>query len=191
MDDLLAEFIAELRDMLEALSGEIVAWEADPADRARLDRDLPLRPTVKGNCGFFELPRLEALSHAAEECSPTCAPAGASADTALVSAVLAVIDRIGEIVDAIVPGATIPASDDAADRRAREHAEEPAAPRRRRRRAKRGSPPRPRTIRLPVDLLDRMMSGVSDMVAGAQRTGPALRACRTEAGPRRRSTASR
>lgn len=37
MDDLLADFIAETRKMLEASGGEIVAWEADPADRSRLD----------------------------------------------------------------------------------------------------------------------------------------------------------
>ena len=30
MDDLLAEFVAETRDMLAALSGEVVAWEANP-----------------------------------------------------------------------------------------------------------------------------------------------------------------
>ena len=37
MDDLLADFVAETREMLEASGGEIVAWEADPSDRARLD----------------------------------------------------------------------------------------------------------------------------------------------------------
>ena len=57
MEDLLAEFIAESRDMLEALSGEIVAWEADPADRARLDAIFRFVHTVKGNCGFFAWPR--------------------------------------------------------------------------------------------------------------------------------------
>ena len=57
MEDLLAEFIAESRDMLEALSGEIVAWEADPADRARLDAIFRFVHTVKGNCGFFEFQR--------------------------------------------------------------------------------------------------------------------------------------
>ena len=35
MDDLIADFVAECRDMLEALGGEIVAWEAQPDDRAR------------------------------------------------------------------------------------------------------------------------------------------------------------
>ena len=38
MDDLIADFVAECREMLEALGGEIVAWEAEPQDRARLPR---------------------------------------------------------------------------------------------------------------------------------------------------------
>ena len=67
MDDLIADFVAESREMLEALGGEIVAWEADPDDRARLDSIFRFVHTVKGNCGFFEFPRLEALSHAAED----------------------------------------------------------------------------------------------------------------------------
>ena len=67
MDDLIADFVAECREMLEALGGEIVAWEAEPDDRARLDSIFRFVHTVKGNCGFFEFPRLEALSHAAED----------------------------------------------------------------------------------------------------------------------------
>ena len=67
MDDLIADFVAECREMLEALGGEIVAWEARPDDRARLDSIFRFVHTVKGNCGFFEFPRLEALSHAAED----------------------------------------------------------------------------------------------------------------------------
>src|SRR6185295_16466793 len=67
MDDLIADFVAECREMLESLGGEIVAWEAQPDDRARLDNIFRFVHTVKGNCGFFEFPRLEALSHAAED----------------------------------------------------------------------------------------------------------------------------
>ena len=67
MDELLQEFINETRETLEALSGEIVAWEASPDDRARLDSIFRFVHTVKGNCGFFDFPRLEALSHAAED----------------------------------------------------------------------------------------------------------------------------
>ena len=93
MDDLLAEFVAEARDMMEALSGEIVAWENDPGDKARLDAIFRFVHTVKGNCGFFDFPRLERLSHAAEDALADCRAGRRKADKALVTAVLAVIDR--------------------------------------------------------------------------------------------------
>ena len=58
MDDLLADFVAETREMLEASEGEIIAWEANPADGSRLDAVFRFVHTVKGNCGFFDFPRL-------------------------------------------------------------------------------------------------------------------------------------
>src|ERR1700741_2179095 len=112
MDDLISDFVAECREMLEALGGEIVAWEAQPDDRARLDSIFRFVHTVKGNCGFFEFPRLAALRHAAED-APAAAPAGRRRpDGALVSPVLAVIDRIGEMVAAIDAGEEMPGGDD-------------------------------------------------------------------------------
>lgn len=186
MDDLLAEFIAETREMLEASGGEIVAWEADPADRARLDTIFRFVHTVKGNCGFFDFPRLAALSHAAEDALADCRAGRREPDRALVSAVLAIIDRIAAMVDAIETGeefpeggdeALIAALDDGPEGGADcaevgeaplhapasallERGEDFASPATRRPDAASAQ----RTIRLPVDLLDRVMSGVSDMV---------------------------
>jgi two-component system chemotaxis sensor kinase CheA len=88
MDDLLADFIAETREMLEASGGELVAWEADPADRARLDTIFRFVHTVKGNCGFFDFPRLAGLSHAAEDALADCRAGRRDPDRQLVSAVL-------------------------------------------------------------------------------------------------------
>lgn len=104
MDDLLQEFIAETRETLDALSGEIVAWEADPGDRARLDAIFRFVHTVKGSCGFLDLPRLARLSHAAEDALATVRDGRRTPDTALVDAVLAIVDRIGDIVEAIDGG---------------------------------------------------------------------------------------
>src|SRR5215217_5718232 len=112
MDDLISEFIAECREMLEALGGEIVAWEASPDDRARLDSIFRFVHTVKGNCGFFDFPRLEALSHAAEDALADVRAGRRQPDGALVSAVLAIIDRIGEMIAAIDAGEEMPAGDD-------------------------------------------------------------------------------
>ncbi|HSJ77350.1 MAG TPA: chemotaxis protein CheA [Erythrobacter sp.] len=197
MDDLLAEFIAETREMLEASSGEIVAWEADPADRARLDTIFRFVHTVKGNCGFFDFPRLAQLSHAAEDALSDCRAGRREPDRQLVTAVLAIIDRIAQMIDAIEAGGSFPEGSDealiAAVNVSREtypsdgqdgvkegasphlhtsateqFAIGPAdpsddsaavAPVRRS-----DSAAAQRTIRLPVELLDRVMSGVSDMV---------------------------
>src|SRR5215212_8196796 len=114
MDDLIADFVAECREMLEALGGEIVAWEAQPDDRARLDSIFRFVHTVKGNCGFFEFPRLEALSHAAEDALADVRSGRRVPDGQLVSAVLAIIDRIGEMIGAIEAGEDMPAGDDSA-----------------------------------------------------------------------------
>src|SRR4051812_17832922 len=114
MDDLITDFVAECREMLEALGGEIVAWEAQPNDRARLDSIFRFVHTVKGNCGFFEFPRLEALSHAAEDALADCRAGRRVPDGSLVSAVLGIIDRISEMVSAIEAGEEMPAGDDSA-----------------------------------------------------------------------------
>ncbi len=177
MDDLIADFVAECREMLEALGGEIVAWEAQPDDRARLDSIFRFVHTVKGNCGFFEFPRLEALSHAAEDALADVRAGRRHADPALVSAVLAIIDRIGEMVASIEAGEEMPAGDDSALIDALEPGAEgsavPVAAVAADGIAKAAAAPR--TIRLSVELLDRVMSTVSDMVLARNELARRLR----------------
>ncbi len=177
MDDLIADFVAECREMLEALGGEIVAWEASPDDRARLDSIFRFVHTVKGNCGFFDFPRLEALSHAAEDALADVRAGRRTPDPALVTAVLGVIDRIGEMIAAIDAGEEFPAGGDQALIDSLEPGAEAAAttaaafheP------AGKGMGAAPRTIRLSVELLDRVMSGVSDMVLARNELARRLR----------------
>ena len=176
MDDLISEFIAECREMLEALGGEIVAWEAAPEDRARLDSIFRFVHTVKGNCGFFDFPRLEALSHAAEDALAEVRAGRRHADHALVSAVLAIIDRIGEMIAALDAGEEFPAYDDSVLIAAlRQGAEAPAAPVAATVAEAKAIASAPRTIRLSVELLDRLMSGVSDMVLARNELARRLR----------------
>lgn len=217
MDDLLADFIAETREMLEASSGEIVAWEADPTDRARLDTIFRFVHTVKGNCGFFDFPRLAALSHAAEDALADCRSARREADQHLVTAVLAIIDRIGQMIDHIEAGDDFPEGGDEAliaglnvshetpnvtglegvktglegvwtgsgtplhapartQLGAGDDAQQPA----RRSETAGMAAAGQRTIRLPVELLDRVMSGVSDMVLARNDLAHRLRQAGTQ-----------
>ncbi len=175
MDDLIADFVAECREMLEALGGEIVAWEAQPDDRARLDSIFRFVHTVKGNCGFFDFPRLEALSHAAEDALADCRAGRRTPDGPLVSAVLAVIDRIGEMVAAIEAGEEFPGGDDSLLIDALEPGADGPAAAAAVALADGKAVSAPRTIRLSVELLDRVMSGVSDMVLARNELARRLR----------------
>jgi two-component system chemotaxis sensor kinase CheA len=177
MDDLLSEFIAETRETLEALSGEIIAWEADPDDRARLDAIFRFVHTVKGSCGFLDLPRFERLSHAAEDVLSDLRAGARRADAGLVSAVLAVIDRIAELTEALESGETLPDGDDALliAALAQDQSSGPAAAQAVNVAAHAGPRAPTRSIRVPLELLDRIMSGVSDMVLARNELARRLR----------------
>jgi two-component system chemotaxis sensor kinase CheA len=164
MDDLMSDFLAETREMLDAISGEIVAWEADPADRARLDAIFRFVHTVKGSCGFLNLPRLARLSHAAEDVLAEVRAGRRTPDTHLVSGVLAVVDRIGELITAIGSGESL---DDKEDQKlvAALDPGSPAPSAAISVATERRGPAR--SIRLPIELLDRLMDGVSAL-AGAR-----------------------
>ena len=180
MDELLADFVAETREMLEQSGSELVAWEADPSDKARIDTIFRFVHTVKGNCGFFDFPHLERLSHAAEDALAECRAGRREPDSALVTAVLAIIDRISEMTDAIEAGEALPESGDEAliaalspetevevqsDVEISVSAASVAAESVEVQITAKG--PRQgvqRSIRLPVELLDEVMKGVSDMV---------------------------
>jgi two-component system chemotaxis sensor kinase CheA len=180
MDDLIADFVAESREMLEALGGEIVAWEANPDDRARLDSIFRFVHTVKGNCGFFEFPRLEALSHAAEDALADVRAGRRQPDVPLVSAVLAIIDRIGEMIAIIEGGEKLPEGDDSGLIEALEPGAEGAAAPAAAAVAELARGAAPRTIRLSVGLLDRVMSTVSDMVLARNELARRLRETSTD-----------
>ncbi|WP_339694005.1 chemotaxis protein CheA [uncultured Parasphingorhabdus sp.] len=181
MDDLLAEFIAETREMLEAMQGELVTWEADPTDRARLDTIFRFVHTVKGSSGFFDLPRIEKLSHAAEGALADVRAGKRALDDRLINGVLAAIDRIVAMVDAIDAGEELPAGGDEELIRALEPApesssglEEVVAPQQPDDHKKNMVRPA-RSIRLPVPLLDRVMSGISDIVLVRNELARAMR----------------
>ena len=184
MDELLSEFISETQETMEALAGEIVAWEADPMDRERLDAIFRFFHTVKGSCGFLNLPRFERLSHAAEDVLSEIRAGKRDADAMTVSAVLAIMDRIGELAQAVVAGTSVPSeSDDILidallnpDIGGVVVTEKPAG-------AETGPASaearRPtggmRSIRLPLSLIDQLMNGVSDMVLARNELSRKLR----------------
>jgi len=97
MDDLLQEFLTETGENLDTVDRELVRFEQDPNDREILRNIFRLVHTVKGTCGFIGLPRLEALTHAAEAVIGQFRD-GATVNTIAVTAILETIDRIKDIL---------------------------------------------------------------------------------------------
>ena len=185
MDELLEDFIAETRDTLQAIEGELIAWERDPGDRDLLDGIFRFVHTVKGSCGFLDLPRLTRLSHAAEDALDAVRQGELEPSSALVSAVLAIVDRIAIVTDALETDEAVFDDDEllvcALRSVCEDHAsieviasEADAEPRERRSELRSGSS-RSRSVRLSLDLLDHLMSGVSDMVLARNEMARRLR----------------
>src|SRR5204863_2772262 len=66
MDELLRDFLTETGESLDVVDVQLVRFEQEPNNTKILDNIFRLVHTIKGTCGFLGLPRLEALTHAAE-----------------------------------------------------------------------------------------------------------------------------
>src|SRR6202030_4160250 len=97
MDDLLREFLTETNECLDVVDVELVRFEQDPNNANILANIFRLVHTIKGTCGFLGLPRLEALTHAAETMMGKFRD-GLPVTGAAVTIILTTIDRIKEIL---------------------------------------------------------------------------------------------
>lgn len=112
MDDLVADFIAETREGLEALDSELVRFEQHPGDPATLGGIFRLIHTIKGTCGFLGLVRLQTVAHAAENVLGAFRDGVLPVTPVAVSAVLETVDLIRALTDALGATATEPEGDD-------------------------------------------------------------------------------
>ncbi|MBU0824757.1 MAG: chemotaxis protein CheW [Alphaproteobacteria bacterium] len=171
MDDLLNDFLAETAEILADAGGALVAWEADPTDRAQLDAIFRLVHTIKGSSGFLALPRVTALSHAAEDALDQVRRGNRTANAALVTRVLAIIDRLHTLCTALGRGGFEPSGDDGDVIAALAEQDSPsdtgydvAGVPLRRDDDFQSELQSWRSIRVPLPLLDSVMTGVTDIV---------------------------
>ena len=99
MDDLLREFLTETGESLDVVDVELVRFEQEPNNTKILDNIFRLVHTIKGTCGFLGLPRLEALTHAAETLMGNFRGGNKAVTGDAVTLVLATIDRIKALLD--------------------------------------------------------------------------------------------
>ncbi len=159
MDELTSEFVAETRETLAHIGEALVGWEAHPDDAARLDEIFRFVHTVKGSCGFLDLPRIGALAHAAESALGEARAGTRATDAHLIGTTLAMIDRIAMLSEALESKADVP--DSASDMALIAAIDAPAKVA-----AKTVSPVvQPvRNVRIAVDVLETAMVQVSDLV---------------------------
>lgn len=170
VDELTADFVTETRDTLQSVAEALVGWENNPADKARLDEIFRFVHTVKGSCGFLDLPRIGGLAHAAETALAQVRDGKRVATPALIGAMLGLIDRIAVLTEALQSGASVPdPNDDVAliDRIDSDEvvmAPSPVAP-----------VAKARSVRVAVDLLESAMTQVSDLVLARNELARRLR----------------
>jgi two-component system, chemotaxis family, sensor kinase CheA len=168
MDELLVDFLTETAENIGVVDNEIVRWEQNPNDRAVLDNIFRLVHTIKGTCGFLNLPRLEALAHAAETVLGRVRDGKLAVSTAVVTEVLAALDAIKAILRVLEASGKESEGDDGEliGRLDRVASGDLAV-----------SPPgggsvadvdggarAPQSIRVSVDLLEQLMTTVSELV---------------------------
>jgi two-component system chemotaxis sensor kinase CheA len=169
MDDLLREFLVESHEHLERMETDLVALEAAPEDEEALARVFRAVHTIKGTCGFFGMPRLEALAHAGENVLTKLLGGDLAFTPDVAGALLRLVDALRAILATIEQTGKEGTEDSTAFVRDLELVakglasapppeapllEAPEAP------ESRG----PRSVRLDVSVLDALMGGVGELV---------------------------
>ncbi len=113
MDELLTDFVNEAIESLADLDRELLQLERMPDDLPTLSTIFRLVHTIKGTCGFLGLPRLELVSHAAEDVLGRIRDRALPASPAVVTLVLAGVDQIRAIVNALGATGNEPPGNDA------------------------------------------------------------------------------
>src|SRR6185503_3166192 len=98
MDELLRDFLTETHESIDVVDVKLVRFEQDPNNAKLLNNIFRLVHTIKGTCGFLNLPRLEALTHAAEALMGKFRD-GAQVTGPAISLILSTIDRIKQLLD--------------------------------------------------------------------------------------------
>jgi two-component system chemotaxis sensor kinase CheA len=112
MDELLRDFLTETAESLDRVNSQLVRLEQEPDNGQVLGNIFRLVHTIKGTCGFLGLPRLEALTHAAETLMGKFRD-GMPVTGGAVTLILATIDRIKTILDGLEELKREPWGDDA------------------------------------------------------------------------------
>ncbi|MFH6781221.1 MULTISPECIES: chemotaxis protein CheA [Methylobacterium] len=106
-DDLVAEFVAEARELVEAAAGDLLALDGSP-DAGVVNRVFRAVHTLKGSAALFDWPAMLALLHAAEDGLAAARAGTVAAGPDLVDLSLAALDAVARWTEAIAATGALP-----------------------------------------------------------------------------------
>jgi two-component system chemotaxis sensor kinase CheA len=111
MDELLAQFIVEARELVQSANDDLLALDGAPDGAGKLDSVFRAVHTLKGSTGLFDLAAMQAVLHRAEDDLGRVRSSGGRLDTGQVDALVAILEWVDKCVDDIeregAPGASL------------------------------------------------------------------------------------
>jgi two-component system chemotaxis sensor kinase CheA len=102
MDELMQQFAIEARELVQQASDDLLALEAAPHDRQRLESAFRAIHTLKGSVGLFDLASMHNVLHQSEDILSKARASTIVVDVTLIDPLLAVIEWVDESIDGIV-----------------------------------------------------------------------------------------
>jgi two-component system chemotaxis sensor kinase CheA len=112
MNELLASFVVEARDLLAEAGDDLLTLERMPADEAAINRLFRSVHTLKGSSGLFEVAPLTRVLHAAEDMFQAVREHGLKLTPDMVDLVLKALDQTAHWIDHLERHETLPANAD-------------------------------------------------------------------------------
>jgi two-component system chemotaxis sensor kinase CheA len=115
MDELIAQFVIEARELAQQASDDLLALEANPTSRDRLEGAFRAIHTLKGSAALFEFGPMLRVLHRAEDLLSQARAGKILVNADLIEPLLAVIAWIDDSIDGITQAGRLP---DAQERQA-------------------------------------------------------------------------
>jgi two-component system chemotaxis sensor kinase CheA len=109
MEELLAQFLIEGPELVQAASDALLALEQRPDDRELLDGAFRATHTLKGSVGLFDLPAMAGVLHAAEDVLGEFREGRRPVEARLVDVLLAVLSQTDRWLEALERDGQLPA----------------------------------------------------------------------------------
>jgi two-component system, chemotaxis family, sensor kinase CheA len=103
-DDICADFLVEVDEILEALGPQLLALERDAGDRDGLNAVFRAFHTIKGGAGFLGFEPMVALCHAVEDRLNGARDGSARLDAAALDPIQQAVDLLVDMVRAVASG---------------------------------------------------------------------------------------